>query len=511
MGNNDEAQKQGQDLQELLDCLPENQLGEPFENPAILKKIQSYFDPENKDFLPRVIGLFGGWGSGKTSLLAAIVKAIKNQHSSNPIIYFNAWKYASTGDILPALIYKILTHPMISTKNINPHHIGQMLISYVKDKDFRKPLLALFLSKEKVQAGELLWSKLTDIDQNIQPKDLEHFFSSADRNIKIIKRALKNSLPSLIIIDELDRCDPDEAYGLIKELKVLFGSRGLPLLFILSVNPEPIGMAIKKRYGFDQEVSDFESIRILEKFVDVKFDIINDINLYAFMKYHFEKNDYSDNEKLPDTVRNACDVFEFDHRLEDEEEWWSILNKEIIQLSNLRIISKCIESLATMEYLGPNLFWPTLNLELIKNSNYAFAKKLYRISGELEAIAHCCHTEFQKQKVEEPEEATFEYFNRCFWGCWRTMIDFLKGSKYRSEFAKKLQPFLVESPEQIKMKTPESKIHFMEEILHDFKLMDSVKHLTLVRVTENTDKELDEETYIKKIFNGLGLLISRRI
>lgn len=511
MPDKDETAAQVQELQELLEHLPENRLGQPFENPAILEKIKSYFKADDKDSLPQVIGLFGGWGSGKTSLLACIAKAIKRQSPSNPIVYFNAWKYASTSDILPALIYKIISHPMIATKDLNPHRIGQMLFSYVKDKDFRKPLLELFLSKEKVKATEIIWDRLKDIDQKIDPAVIDHFFSLADRNIKILKEALKDAPPSLIIIDELDRCDPDEAYGLIKELKVLFGSRSLPLLFVLSVNPEPIGMAIKNRYGFDKEVNDYESVRILEKFVDVKFDIINDINLHAFMQYHFEKNHYSQNDKLPDTVRQACDVFASDHRLEIENEWWAILNKEIFQLSNLRIIAKCIESLAIREYLDPNLYWPTLHLELIKNSNYAFAKKLYQISGEIEAIAHCCFTLFQEQKIKAPGKATFKYFNRCFWECWRSMIAFLEGSTYTSEFSIALRKFLIEPPEQIQLKTPESKIKLMKEILNDFKLMDAIKHLALIRVTQNKNKKVDEEEYITKIFNGLGLLISRRV
>ena len=86
MPDKDETAAQVQELQELLEHLPENRLGQPFENPAILEKIKSYFKADDKDSLPQVIGLFGGWGSGKTSLLACIAKAIKRQSPSNPIV-----------------------------------------------------------------------------------------------------------------------------------------------------------------------------------------------------------------------------------------------------------------------------------------------------------------------------------------------------------------------------------------------------------------------------------------
>src|SRR5580692_11057465 len=57
--------------------------------------------------LPYTIGVFGGWGSGKTTFLALLAKRLEETEEFKTI-YFNAWKYAGFMEIVPSLIYKIL-------------------------------------------------------------------------------------------------------------------------------------------------------------------------------------------------------------------------------------------------------------------------------------------------------------------------------------------------------------------------------------------------------------------
>ncbi|MGC2299551.1 MAG: P-loop NTPase fold protein, partial [Acidobacteriaceae bacterium] len=59
--------------------------------------------------LPYTLGLFGGWGTGKTTFLAALAEELEPTPAYR-IVYFNSWKYAGFMEIVPALIYKILQY-----------------------------------------------------------------------------------------------------------------------------------------------------------------------------------------------------------------------------------------------------------------------------------------------------------------------------------------------------------------------------------------------------------------
>ena len=59
--------------------------------------------------LPHTLGIFGGWGTGKTTFLALLAERFEKS-SKHKVVYFNSWKYAGFMEIVPSLIYKILQY-----------------------------------------------------------------------------------------------------------------------------------------------------------------------------------------------------------------------------------------------------------------------------------------------------------------------------------------------------------------------------------------------------------------
>src|SRR6516164_8731336 len=111
------------DLQWLLDQIPgRDTLGlEETKAGAIIDIIER----NDRGTLPVTIGLFGTWGSGKTTTLAYVAKTF-TAVAGKPfdVIYFNAWKYAGFMEAVPALIYKIL---MVVDPQAPPEHVlGQI-------------------------------------------------------------------------------------------------------------------------------------------------------------------------------------------------------------------------------------------------------------------------------------------------------------------------------------------------------------------------------------------------
>src|SRR5262249_41308920 len=82
--------------------------------------------------LPYTIGVFGGWGSGKTTFLALLAERL-GQGAGCSIVYFNSWKYAGFMEIVPSLIYKILQYGVHATDENRNKAAMRVLLSLGKE------------------------------------------------------------------------------------------------------------------------------------------------------------------------------------------------------------------------------------------------------------------------------------------------------------------------------------------------------------------------------------------
>jgi len=82
--------------------------------------------------LPYTIGVFGGWGSGKTTFLALLAKQMENEPNCT-IVYFNSWKYAGFMEIVPSLVYKVLQYGTPSTDPDRKAAAVRVLLSLGKE------------------------------------------------------------------------------------------------------------------------------------------------------------------------------------------------------------------------------------------------------------------------------------------------------------------------------------------------------------------------------------------
>ena len=69
----------------------------------------------NASDTPLTIGVFGEWGSGKTSFLEMVRTSLKNNYNIDSIV-FNAWKYEKEDNLWSALLQCILNHAEVKGK-----------------------------------------------------------------------------------------------------------------------------------------------------------------------------------------------------------------------------------------------------------------------------------------------------------------------------------------------------------------------------------------------------------
>ena len=345
-----------------------------------------------KGAMPYTIGLFGTWGSGKTTFLAVLAEQIIQSDLNNcyNIIYFNAWKYAGFMEIVPSLIYKVLKYGCSTDKNTEKVIVRIMLSL---GQDYSSKFGEWFENRFGVNPVNLIKDaqKIRDaINQGIYEYEqlLDTYYTQVDQAQDLLQEVFKNSTKTtIVLIDELDRCDPDEAFAVIKQLRVFFAMREIPVIFVLCANPEPIGLAIKHRYGLDSPGSDYEARRILEKFVDIYLDLSEPVRLPHLIQsiWRDENIDvtkvsaisYLDEVAVKtdfyrDTVQNAT-VFQ-------------AINTGISLYSNIRLLRKSLQYVCSRDFPNKHLIWTAWHLEIAEQMEPLFRKEISYIATEMRLI-----------------------------------------------------------------------------------------------------------------------------
>lgn len=256
------------------------------------------------------ISLDSKWGSGKTFFVKQIailldhfrkknfgepiddeleeiirhkmyLKDIELEHTYIPI-YYDAWMFDDHPDPILSLIYAIVSG------------------GYVQDDPTKKLDL---IQKLSVVASAVMALKGISID-------FEKLFSpcasvlesiGAAEEIKIALHNIFNELLAenadklVVIIDELDRCKPNYAVGLLEKIKHFISDDRI--IFIYSTNKSQLIHTVKKFYG-----QDFNASLYLNRFFDLQFSLL-EVNINKYFDFIDDERGITEwKQKI------ACDV-----------------------------------------------------------------------------------------------------------------------------------------------------------------------------------------------------------
>ncbi|KOS08110.1 hypothetical protein AM493_20205 [Flavobacterium akiainvivens] len=216
-----------------------------------------------------VLAINNKWGTGKTTFVKMWQATLELQKYK--AIYFNAWENDFEDNALTALMGELkllISHDLkedfkilLNKGAILSKHILPTLVKAIVAKHFDLKELQDFSEK----ATEGLTTMLEeDISLYIKKKkSIGEFKAELEKFIK------KNNdgKPLIFIIDELDRCRPNYAVQILEQIKHFFSVKNI--IFILSIDKEQLGNAIKGVYGNDR----IDSEEYLKRFIDIEYSI----------------------------------------------------------------------------------------------------------------------------------------------------------------------------------------------------------------------------------------------
>lgn len=221
---------------------------------------------------PFTIGIFGEWGTGKTSLMR-LTQSYLNNHKHVITVWFNAWRYEKEEHpIVPlvATIVRELERNKTFIQNLSDG--GRSLIKSLRAVAYG------FSAKSKVKVpgfaeveASFVAKDMIDREENLTPDPL------LDRSLYYEAFERLSELPSrgrariVVIIDDLDRCFPDSAIRLLESIKLVLAQPGF--IFVLGVARSIIEGYLQHRYKTEYGITDFEGQSYLDKIVQLPFHI----------------------------------------------------------------------------------------------------------------------------------------------------------------------------------------------------------------------------------------------
>lgn len=229
----------------------------------------------NRDLSPSTIGLYGDWGSGKSSLMKLAQKKIEEKNTEigdekdsikTLCIEFNGWLFEGYEDTKTSLCGVILA---LADEKRFSKEITDYAKTLIKKIDFNKILgksikygLDFFLTGGIGALTDLtLSSVLSTIKTNVsevQAKDLEEIlnkFKKDDKTrteIKNFREEFKQLLQKsnvenvVVFIDELDRCLPDTVLEVFEAMRLFLFVEGMS--FVIGADERLIQYSIKSKY-----------------------------------------------------------------------------------------------------------------------------------------------------------------------------------------------------------------------------------------------------------------------
>ena len=303
-----------------------------------------------------VVGLYGSWGCGKTSLVNLVIEEIENitrDAEDKPLIVnFDPWYFSSEENLVSAYFKTLRLSLNIEKNNTWKVKIGEALDNYADAWDALNfipgagPILAPALKAVSKAGGKKL-SKVKPIDkakQSIEKALLDH-------NQKII-----------VVIDDIDRLANDQIRSIFQLVKQIASFPNTT--FILPMAREVVSRALKDVQGDDGN-------SYLEKIVQIPF-VIPELSNTKLQTVFFEKLDAvlrinkitTIDKKYWSSIFSRC-IWPYVNNLRDVNR---IINTLEFKIGFLRG-ELCIEDLiamTTIDVLEPSLFtWIGENRELL--------------------------------------------------------------------------------------------------------------------------------------------------
>lgn len=216
------------------------------------------------DLLPATVGIFGDWGSGKSSLIGMVRERLE-EDDETLVLSFNGWLFEGYEDAKLALMGTIIDE-LADHKKLTTRAKGLVLGLVHRINLWRVAMAAGRVATGYAVAGlhgaaaggALSLPDFVEKAKDVKPEDLKEFLRENDpgqqlrRGVREFRKDFTDLLDEtkvkrlVVIVDDLDRCTPDTVIETLEAIKLfLFVPH---TAFIIGADERLIRYAVRRRF-----------------------------------------------------------------------------------------------------------------------------------------------------------------------------------------------------------------------------------------------------------------------
>jgi hypothetical protein len=248
------------------------------------------------------IGIFGDWGTGKSTLMDSIDKKIQYEDKDIVIVRFETWRYEREEQFALIPLLKTIAFALPEKEQFQDlkHKLKRGAINFIKKTpDIVSSILSNYINedlgmitKEAFDSFKKEFNSKMELIAEVD-RDTLYFDGFDDIKNEIIKIRNKTSHFKIVVfIDDLDRCSPKKTLEVLESIKVFLGMEGF--VYVIGLSHD----IVTKLIDIEYKESGIKGEQYIKKIIQIpitlpKWDNQDVINLVKdFVKKEIIDNKY---------------------------------------------------------------------------------------------------------------------------------------------------------------------------------------------------------------------------
>src|SRR3990170_1361781 len=196
------------------------------------------------------IGIYGEWGTGKTTLMKSIEANLQGADSYEGgqkilPIWFNAWKYEREDSLATVSLLKTVGYAMAGHQRFDTLSKTIFKGLTIVSKDMMQQIAMQVVSRQNTIDDEEIDQKMDYLNKLYRDSV---YYEGLDK-IKEEMHSIREKDPEcrvVIFIDDLDRCSPNKALEVLESIKLFLDLEGF--VFVIGLSHKTVTQLITRAY-----------------------------------------------------------------------------------------------------------------------------------------------------------------------------------------------------------------------------------------------------------------------